>query len=220
MTINLGVIVAAVPEILSGLGVTLGIWLASMLIGVLLGFALAAARRFGPKPIGLALRLAVEILRGTPFLVQIFLLYFGGPFIGLSLDPIPAGLLGLSLYASAYYSEIFRAGFAAIPAGHVQAAECVGLTQLQIMRRILVPEMTMLVLPQCVNMAVVLLKETAVLSIIAVPEATAVISAIGSQQYAFVEALSLLAVVYWLLVELCGWTGKFAERRLSKFRFA
>ena len=220
MTLNLAVIAAALPEILSGLGVTLGIWVVSMLIGVLLGFILAAARRFGPTPIGLALRLVIEILRGTPFLVQIFLLYFGGPFIGLSLDPVPAGLLGLSLYASAYYSEIFRAGFAAIPTGHIQAAECVGLTQLQIIRRILVPEMTMLVLPQCVNMAVVLLKETAVLSIIAVPETTAVISAIGSQQYAFVEALSLLALIYWLLVEACGWAGKLAERRLSKFRFA
>ena len=105
-----------------------------------------------------------------------------------------------------------RAGFAAVPKGHVEAAECIGLTRAQIVRRILLPEMTALVLPQCVNMAVVLVKETAVLSIIAVPEATAVISAIGSQQYAFVEALSLLALVYWLLVEACGWVGRHRRR--------
>ncbi|MGF3023152.1 amino acid ABC transporter permease [Methylobacterium aquaticum] len=220
MSFDVAVILGALPAILSGLQVTLGIWLASTAMGAVLGFVVAALRHFGPQPLALALRLAVEVLRGTPFLVQIFLLYFGGPFVGLSLDPVPAGLLGLSLYAAAYFSEIVRAGFAAVPRGHVEAAQCVGLSQAQIVRRILVPEMTMLVLPQAVNMAVILLKETAVLSIIAVPEATATISAIGSQQYAFVEALFLLAVIYWGLVEACGRAGQALERRLSKFRFA
>jgi polar amino acid transport system permease protein len=220
MSFDLSVILAALPAVLSGLKVTLGIWLASAVMGIGLGFVVAALRHFGPGPIGLSLRLVVEVLRGTPFLVQIFLLYFGGPFVGLSLDPVPAGLLGLTLYAAAYFSEIFRAGFAAVPRGHVEAAQCVGLSQTQIIRRILVPEMTMLVLPQCVNMAVILVKETAVLSVIAVPEATAVISALGSQQYAFVEALFLLAVIYWGLVEACGWAGRAIESRLSKFRFA
>ncbi|AWN46157.1 amino acid ABC transporter permease [Methylobacterium terrae] len=220
MSFDGSVILAALPAVLSGLSVTLGIWAAATVLGIALGFAVAALRRFGPRPVGLSLRLAVEVLRGTPFLVQIFLLYFGGPFVGLSLDPVPAGLLGLSLYAAAYFSEIFRAGFAAVPRGHVEAAQCVGLSQAQIVRRILIPEMTMLVLPQCVNMAVILVKETAVLSIIAVPEATAVISALGSQQYAFVESLFLLAIIYWGLVEACGRAGRALETRLSKFRFA
>jgi polar amino acid transport system permease protein len=220
VSFNASVIVAALPAIVSGLKVTLAVWLASMVLGVVFGFLVAACRRFGPAPVGWGLGFLVNVLRGSPFLVQIFLLYFGGPFIGIRLDPIPAGLLGLTIYAAAYYSEIFRAGFAAIPVGHIEAAECVGLTQSEIVRRIMIPEMTMLVLPQCVNMAVVLVKETAVLSIIAVPEATAVISAIGSQQYAFVESLFLLALIYWSLVEICGWTGRAAEKRLSKYRFA
>ncbi|KQT68963.1 MULTISPECIES: amino acid ABC transporter permease [unclassified Aureimonas] len=220
MSFDASVIVAALPAVLSGLKVTLGIWLAAMVAGAALGFVVAALRHSGRWPLDLGLRFVVEVLRGTPFLVQIFLLYFGGPFVGLRLDPVPAGLLGLTLYAAAYFSEIFRAGFQAVPKGHIEAAECAGFSRAQILRRILVPEMTLLVLPQCVNMAVVLLKETAVLSIIAVPEMTAVISALGSQQYAFVESLFLLALVYWLLVEACGWAGRAAERRLSKFRFA
>ncbi|GGE05662.1 amino acid ABC transporter [Aureimonas endophytica] len=220
MSFDPSVILSALPALVSGLKVTLSIWLASMAGGALLGFLVAALRHFGPTPLGLVLRLCVEILRGTPFLVQIFLLYFGGPYVGLKLDPVPAGLLGLTVYAAAYFSEIFRAGFKAVPKGHVEAAECFGFTRVQTLRRIIVPEMTMLVLPQCVNMAIILLKETAVLSIIAVPEMTAVISALGSQQYAFVEAMFLLALVYWLLVEACGWAGGAAERRLSKFRFA
>ncbi|RYE81926.1 MAG: amino acid ABC transporter permease, partial [Hyphomicrobiales bacterium] len=171
-------------------------------------------------PLDWLLKAYVDVFRGTPFLVQLFLLYFGGPFIGISLDPIPCGLLGLTVYGAAYFSEIFRAGFKAVPKGHVEAAECVGLSQMQILRRILVPEMTVLVLPQLVNLAIILIKETAVLSIITVPEMTMVISAIGSQQYAFVEALFLLALFYWALVEITGALGRLAESRLSKFRFA
>lgn len=220
MTLDLSLLLAELPAILSGLSVTIAIWIAATIGGVGLGFVVAALRRYGPRPLDWFLRLWVEVLRGTPFLVQIFLLYFGGPFVGLKLDPVPAGLLGLTLYGAAYFSEIFRAGFKAVPKGHIEAAECVGFDRMQIIRRILLPEMTMLVLPQCVNMAIILLKETAVLSIITVPEMTLVIGAIGSQQYAFVEAMFLLALIYWALVEICGWLGRVSERKLSKFRFA
>lgn len=220
MSFDVSLIWQQLPAILSGLRVTVGIWVVSTLLGAVLGLAVAALRRFGPAPLGWALRPVVEVLRGSPFLIQIFLLYFGGPFIGLSLDPIPAGLLGLTIYAAAYFSEVFRAGFLAVPRGHVEAAQCVGLSQTQILRRILLPEMTVLVLPQCVNLAIVLIKETAVLSIITVPEMTLVIGAIGSQLYAFAEAMFLLALFYWILVELCGWTGRWAEKKLSRFGFA
>jgi polar amino acid transport system permease protein len=163
------------------------------------------------------LRIYVELMRGTPFLIQLFLLYYGGPFIGISLDPVPAGLLGLSVYGAAYFSEIFRAGFEAVPRGHVEAGECLGLTRSQIVLRIMVPEMTMLILPATVNMLIIMLKETALLSIITVPELTFKISQIGSANYAFVEALSLLAGVYWGLVELCAFLGSVAENKVRKY---
>ena len=78
----------------------------------------------------------------------------------------------------------------------------------------------MLVLPASVNMSIILLKETAVMSVITVPELTLTISAIGTEFYAFVESLFLLALFYWGLVEICGWLGRFGESRLSRFRFA
>jgi polar amino acid transport system permease protein len=213
-------IVRSLPEIFSAFGVTLLTWIAGVAGAAVLGFLVAVGRRYGRFWLALVLRACVEIIRGTPFLIQLFLLYYGGPFVGLSLDPITAGLLGLTVYGAAYFSEIFRGGFEAVPPGHVEAAECVGLTRFQIIRRILVPEMAMLVLPASVNMAIVLLKETAVLSIITVPELTLVISAIGSQQYAFAESLFLLALFYWGLVELAGRLGRFTESRLSRYRFA
>ncbi|MCE7027587.1 amino acid ABC transporter permease [Jiella avicenniae] len=220
MSLDFSIVWQQFPQILSAFWNTIWIWIVATILAILLGFVVAALRRYGPLWLNLLLRLYVEVIRGTPFLIQLFLLYFGGPFIGLSLEPIPAGLLGMTVYGSAYFSEIFRAGFAAIPPGHIEAAECVGLSRGQIVRRILVPEMTMLVLPQIVNMAIILMKETAILSIITVPELTLVVGAIGSQQYAFVEAMTMLALFYWALVELSGWLGGLAEKKLSKFRFA
>ena len=220
MSFDFALVASMAPEIARGLAITLAMWVAGAALAVAFGFAVAIARRYGPRPLDWALRLYVEVMRGTPFLIQIFLLYFGGPFIGLSLDPIPAGLIGLTLYGAAYYSEIFRSGFEAVPKGHVEAGECVGLSRAQIVRRILIPEMTMLVLPPAVNMTVILLKETAVLSVITVPELTLIVSAMGSQQYAFIESLFLLALFYWGLVEVTGMAGRAAEKRFARLRFA
>jgi polar amino acid transport system permease protein len=217
---DFALVASRLPEIFHALGVTLFMWIVGLIGASVLGFVVAVARRFGPRWLNLALGAYVELFRGTPFLIQLFLLYFGGPYAGLSLDPIPAGLVGLSIYGAAYFSEIFRAGFEAVPRGHVEAGECVGLNRGQIIRRILLPEMTMLVLPAAVNMAIILLKETAVMSVITVPELTLTISAIGTEFYAFVESLFLLALFYWGLVEICGWLGRVSESRLSRFRFA
>ncbi|OCJ01963.1 amino acid ABC transporter [Agrobacterium sp. 13-626] len=219
MSFEINVLLDQWPAIVSGAGVTIMIWILGTIAAAIIGFLVAVGRQYGGLLLDKTLGFVVAILRGTPFLIQIFLVYYGGPFVGLSLDPLPAGLIGISIYGAAYFSEIFRSGFQAVPRGHIEAGECVGLTQGQIVRRILLPEMTMLVLPPSLNMAIILMKETAVLSIITVPELTATLSAIGSQQYAFVEALSMLALFYWVLVELTGWLGNLAETKLSRFRF-
>jgi polar amino acid transport system permease protein len=219
LTFDINVLIGQWPAIVSGAGVTIMIWILGTIAAAVIGFLTAVARQYGGVLINMALGAVVAVLRGTPFLIQIFLVYYGGPFVGLDLDPLPAGLIGISIYGAAYFSEIFRSGFQAVPKGHIEAGECVGLTKGQIVRRILLPEMTMLVLPPSVNMVVILMKETAVLSIITVPELTATLSAIGSQQYAFVEALSALALFYWVLVEVTGWLGNLAETKLSRFRF-
>lgn len=220
MTFDLALVLENAPNIARAFGVTLGVWAGAVVFGSIGGFAIAVARRWGPTPLGWLLRAFVEVIRGTPFLVQIFLLYYGGPFIGLSLDNIPAGMIGLSIYAAAYYSEIFRTGFAAIPKGHLEAADCAGFTRAQTLRRIVLPEMTMLVLPAMVNMTILMLKETAVLSIISVPELTLEVSAIGTAHYAFVESFTIVALLYWGLTDLCGRAGRLAEARFSRYRFS
>lgn len=218
MTFDPAFVLAALPDVLAAAGVTALVWAASAVLGLGAGFAVALVRRFAPRPVGFALKLLVEVIRGSPFLVQLFLLYYGGPYLGLSLDPVPAGLLALTVYAAAYDSEILRGGFAAVPPGHVEAADCLGFTRAQTVLRVELPEMALLVTPALVNMAILLLKETAVLSVITVPELTMAVSAIGSSTYRFVEALFLLALGYWGLVEACGAFGRLAEARLSRYR--
>ena len=194
--------------------------LAGLLASVTLGLAIAVLRQFGGAVVNAGLGTVVQVVRGTPFLIQLFLLYFGGPMVGLTLAELPAGLLALSLFGACYMSEVFRTGLRAVPRSHLEAAESVGLSRWQTLRRITIPEMLVLVLPPGTNIAVGLIKETAVLSIISVPELTAVTSEIGSETYAFVEALTALSLCYWALVEACSRAGLLLERRLANFRFS
>jgi polar amino acid transport system permease protein len=199
-----------------GLPLTVGIWAASVATGLLAGVLVACARHFGPATVNALLATLVEVVRGVPFLVQAFLLYYGGPFIGLDLTPIVAGWLALSVYATAYFSEVFRAGFRAIPPGHTEAARLLGLNTHQIIIRILLPEMALSVLPALANLAVILIKETAILSIITVPELTFTVSGVGSATFAFAQTMLALALGYWLLVELTAFAARRLERGIAR----
>ena len=220
MSFDPSVFLPYLPALWHGLLVTVGLWITGLLASIAVGMAIAVARLFGGIPANIVLGAVVQVVRGTPFLIQLFLLYFGGPMLGLTLDELPAGLLALSLFGGCYMSEVFRTGLRAVPRGHLEAATCVGMTRWQALWRISVPEMLVLVLPAGTNIGVGLIKETAVLSIISVPELTAVTSEIGSETFAFIEALTALSLSYWLLVELCSRGGRALERRLATFRFA
>ncbi len=199
-----------------GLPVTLAIWLAAVVLGMAGGFLIGAFRFFAPRILAWPLVVAVEAVRGTPFLVQCFLLYFGGPFMGLDLTPIMAGLVALSLYGAAYFSEVFRAGFMAVPPGQLEVARMLGLSRPQSVLRIMLPVMALGVLPSLANLAVILIKETAVLSIITVPELTFRVQAVGTASFAFAETTLVLALVYWALAELTAWGARVTERRIER----
>ena len=208
------------PDILSGFGVTMLMWIPGSILAMTAGLVIAIIRHYGGPALDRALQIGLGVLRGTPFLVQIFLLYYGGPFVGLDFDAPTAGLLGLSVYGAAYFAEIIRGGLAAIPRGHIEAASAVGLSRGQILRRVMLPEMAVLITPAAVNLLVVLMKETAVLSIITVPELTASITGIGALHFAYAEAAFALALSYWALTEVTGRCGRWLEHRLQRFRLA
>ncbi|WP_346830149.1 amino acid ABC transporter permease [Pseudomonas abietaniphila] len=217
MTFDPTIITDHLGDIGSGFLVTLGTWSSGVVLGIALGMLIAVAQVFGNRLVRAPLRVFIELIRSTPFLVQLFLVYYGGPSFGLSLDPIPAGILGLGVYGSVYFAEIFRSGFESVARGQLEAADCLGITRLQCIWRIQVPQMLVIILPALVNMITVLCKETAVLSIITIPELTMVLTGIGSETFAFVETLLMLCIGYLILVEACSRLGMLLETRVGRF---
>ncbi|RWR51580.1 amino acid ABC transporter permease [Sinirhodobacter huangdaonensis] len=205
------------PDLLTGFGMTLFTWALGTLLGFALGFAIELLRRFGPKRLAWPIRAYVEFIRGTPFLVQLFVLYYGGPLIGLRLDALPAGVLGLTVYGSAYFTEILRAGFDAVPKGQIEAARAMGFTDGVIVRRIMVPVMMVSALPALVNFAIILTKETVILSMITVPEIMFQTQTMMSETFAFVEPILILALFFWGFVEVISRLGRRLERRFTHY---
>lgn len=205
------------PALLRGLGMTIFCWIVGALCAMTLGLGLELLRRYGPRWIEWPLRAYVEFIRGTPFLVQLFVLYYGGPLIGLRLDALPAGLIGLTIYGSPYFAEIFRAGYDAVPRGMVEAARAMGFRETTMLARILTPMMLVSALPALVNFAIILTKETVILSMITVPEILFETQTMMSETFAFVEATLVLALFFWGFVELISRLGRRLERRFTHF---
>ena len=205
------------PSLLSGFAVTVFCWSVGGALGLVLGFAIALARRVPLPPLQWFLRAFVEIFRGTPFLVQLFLLYAGGPYVGLRLSATAAGVLGLALYSSAYFAEIFRAGFGAVPVGQIEAATSVGMAPFDVLKRVALPAALIAAVPPIVNMLIILSKETVVLSIITVPELMYQVQTMAAETFTAFDAIFAMAVFYWLLIECVSRLGARVEKRVTAF---
>lgn len=139
------------PQLLAGAGMTLALSITSMAVAVILGLALALGRLYG-SPLGQKLITGyIEVIRGTPLLVQLFLLYYGLPNVGVRLSALEAAILGLGLNYAAYEAEIYRAGILSIPRGQSEAALSLGMTQVQALRHVLLPQALRVVLPPVTN---------------------------------------------------------------------
>lgn len=204
------------PALLRGFGYTILCWALGTVFGMALGLMIALVRHYGPRWLNWIIQVYIEVIRGTPFLVQLFVLYYGGPLIGLRLDALPAGLLGLTIYGSPYFAEIFRAGFRAVPNGQIEAARAIGLAEPAIVRRILLPLSLVSALPALINFSIILTKETVILSIITVPELMYEVSRMSSETFRFVEANLVLALFFWALVEAISRLGRRFEARVTK----
>jgi polar amino acid transport system permease protein len=217
MSIDLPLFAKYAPQLLDGMKFTVVIWLLGSLLAVFIGFGLALALVSRSRLLSTLVRGYVEFFRGTPLLVQLFILYYGGPSIGLTLSAFTVGLLGLGLYGSAYFAEIFRAGFDSVQKGQIEAAYSFGLTRGARLQHIVLPQMLVLVIPPSTNLLIILLKDTAVLSIVTVPELTFQVTGMTIETFAFVEPFVALAAVYWILTELTSYIGRQLEYRAGGY---
>jgi polar amino acid transport system permease protein len=206
------------PALLRGLLITIFCWIVGTICGMALGFVLALIQRsVRARPVQWLLRAYVEFIRGTPFLVQLFVLYYGMPMLGLRLDAMPAGLLGLTVYGSAYFAEIFRAGLNAVPVGQIEAARAMGFAPGAILRRVMIPVMLVSALPALVNFSIILTKETVILSMITVPEIMFETQTMMAETFAFAESTLVLALFFWVFVEAISRAGRRLERRATHY---
>ena len=189
----------SLPSLLDGLYITLILTFISLIAGLFLGIALALGRVYGNKIVAGICIGYIEIIRGTPLLVQLFILYFGLPSIGIILSPIEAALLGLSLNSGAYQAEYIRGSIQAIPSGQMVAARTVGMNRLQSIRNIILPQALRISIPAWSNELIYLLKYTSIVYIIQVRELTAEGKFIAADTFKFLEIFAIIAVIYLVL---------------------
>ena len=164
----------AFPFFLKGLWMTVAVSGLSLMGGTLLGFAAGIARASRVRILGSILFAYVDFMRGTPFLVQVFIIFFILPEWGLHLSAFKAAVLSLTLYAAAYICEIVYGGIAAVPSGQMEAAKASGLTWVQRMRYVILPQAMKTILPPLVGQYVLLIKDSSVVSVIGVTDVTRV----------------------------------------------
>jgi His/Glu/Gln/Arg/opine family amino acid ABC transporter permease subunit len=199
-----------------GAGTTLAVSVAAMLIGLVVGMLTALARLSPWAPLRGVARAYVEVIRGTPLLVQLFFLYAALPLYGIRLSAMASGIVALSLYTGAFAAEILRAGITAVHRGHVEAARSLGMSYGQAMRRIVAPLMAVQVLPPLTSEFTGVIKWSSLLSVVTVPELTyAAYRAIG-ETYSAVEPLLVAGLLYWSLNDLVVAAGRGLERRLTR----
>jgi len=186
-------------SLLRGAVATLGLALAGMAIAMLIGTVSAALASSPVKAARVVARIYVDLFRGTPLLIQLLLLFYFTPTVGLKVPALVAGLLGLGLYYGAYISEILRGAFASIPRGHHDAADAIGLSRFRAFRRIVLPQALVTALPPLSSQFMALLKGTSLLSVITIFELTTVGHQVSVRTSAPVETWITVAGMYLVL---------------------
>jgi polar amino acid transport system permease protein len=160
-------------------------------------------------------RLYVSFFRGVPLLVQLLLIYYLLPSIGLDVPPVVAAIAGMSLCTAAYQAEIMRGGFAGVPRGLVEAADMCGLSRLDTFRRIRLPIAVKLVLPALVNEAIMMLKSSSLVSVVGVVELTRMAQDLAASTYRPLELYAAAGLIYLVINVVVALLGRGLEARLS-----
>ena len=158
------------PLLYAGLVFTVPLTLASFAIGIVLAFVVALVRLFGPRWAVVCVRFYVWLFRGSPLLVQLFVIFYGLPNVGIVLDPLTAAIIGFSLNVGAYNSEVIRGVIESIPKGQWEAAYSIGMTREQALRRAILPQAARVALPPLSNSFIALVKDTSLAAVLTVPE--------------------------------------------------
>ncbi|RDL47308.1 Arginine transport system permease protein ArtQ [Ensifer sp. M14] len=198
-----------------GLWITVVYTFSSIFFGVIIGFITCAARLSGWKILNLTARIYQEIFRCTPLLVQLLWFYYAFPLlIGGSVDNRVAAMLTLSLYVGAFYAEIFRGGIVSIDKGQREAAAAIGMSPMQSMSRIILPQALKRVLPSFINQSVIQFKNTSLVSVISVADLAYMAAVVNGQTYRPLESYTVMAALYIAMLLPLTQAADWIEKRL------
>ncbi|SDE49163.1 amino acid ABC transporter permease [Paraburkholderia lycopersici] len=202
------------PLLLHASIMTLAVSAAGLVIGFFVALVVCAAR-LSSKP---ALRIAgtayVRVLRGIPLLVQLLLVYYLLPFIGINVPPVTAAISAVSLCSAAYIAEILRGGFLNLARGQTEAARMLGLSAFDQLRRVQIPQVLRSTLPSLVNEMVLLIKASSLISVVGVAELTRTAQNVAASTYQPLEAYAAAGLIYFVLCGTLALIAHGAERRL------
>lgn len=215
MFLDWGSITTFYPQLLEGAWLTAVISISAFILAIVVGVVVAAARLSTIRILRWLAIGYVEILRNTPVLLQIFIVFYGLPSLGLRMSATTAGILGLGFNVASYLSEIFRAGVGAVPKGHREAATALGISPLQSFGWIVAPVALRAIFPALSNMFIATFLGSSLLSVIAVPELTGRTNEISARTFLTIEVYSFSAIIYLVLTLGCS----FAMAMLSRWLF-
>jgi His/Glu/Gln/Arg/opine family amino acid ABC transporter permease subunit len=200
----------------AGLRLTLGVSLCALLVSVAFGTLLGVARTFRLPILGATGNAYVEVVRGIPLIVLLSVVYYGLPALGVTLAGFPSAVLALGLYSAAYTSEIVRGGLSSVPAGQLEAARSLGLSRVQALRFVVLPQAWRVALPALGNELVSLILGSSLASAVTLQELFAAGKYITNATYRQFEVYAVLALVYFLLTFTLTRLVRLLERRLSR----
>jgi L-cystine transport system permease protein len=206
----------AAPILLTGAGYTLMFAVASMVGGLALGFPAAILRMSPLALLRWPATLYVSAMRGTPLLVQIFVIYYGLPTVGIEFTPVTAGILALSLNSGAYLSESLRGAIQSISQGQWRASFSLGLSHWQTLRHIVLPQALRVAVPSMGNTLISLIKDTSLVSVITVTELMLATKEVIATTFRPLPLYIAAALIYWALSLLFEALQRRAERHLNK----
>ena len=195
-TFHFGAVLGALDALLAGAWLTLRLSLGCMALGLLIGTGCAVAATFGGRPSRILVRGYVEVIRNTPFLIQIFLIFFGLPSLGIALDPVPAALLGMSINCGAYVTEIVRAGILSVPQGQIEAARALALRTSLVLRHVVLLPALRQAFPALGAQFVLVMLGSSVVSTISAEELTATGHVLETQTFRPFEVYLVVTALY------------------------
>ena len=203
------------PALIKGAGITIVISVLSMALAVSLGLLLTVTRLYGRPPFSNFSTAYIELYRGTPLLIQLYILYYGLPNIGISLSPLTAAFFGLGMNYAAYEAEIYRAGIMAVPKGQMEAALSLGMSLRLAIRRVILPQALRIATPGVTNDFIALFKDSSLVSVIAMVELTKTYSILAATTLRFFELGLIVAFLYFAMSYPLSLLAKRLEERLK-----